>query len=122
PRISMDALLGRLADHGLTDEASARRALEVTLSVLGERLTDDEARLLAEAVPDELSVNIEDSEYDADFSTAELFERVRRRERTTAGRATESTEIVLMALGECLSHEQRIRIARGLPEKASSLL
>jgi uncharacterized protein (DUF2267 family) len=121
-RISMEALLGRLAEHGLSDEPAARRALEVTLAVLGERLTDDEAHVLVEVLPDELCVAIEDSEYDADFSTQELFERVRRRERSAGGRATETTEIVLMALGECLSPDRRLRIARGLPEKASGLL
>jgi uncharacterized protein (DUF2267 family) len=122
PRISMDALLDRIAQHGLADKDAARRSLRATLAVLGERLVDDEAMALAEVVPLELAKSIENSEYDCDFRTEELFERVRRRGRMTAGRARENAEIVLTALGECLSHDLRRRIARGLPEQAAELL
>ena len=121
-RISMDALLSRLAQHGLGDEGAACRSLRATLAVLGERLVDDEAMALAEVVPLELAKSVENSEYDRDFSTEELYERVRRRGRTTAAHAKENTAIVLTALGECLSHDLRRRIARGLPEQAAELL
>ena len=122
PRIPMATLLERLAKHGLVDEEAARRSLRATLAVLGERLVDDEARALVETVPAELVAGLENSEYDADFTTEELFERVRRREQTSAGRARENAEIVLTALGECMDLDRRRRIARGLPELAAQLL
>jgi len=118
----MDELLDHLAQHGLTDEAAAHRSLRATLAVLGERLVDDEAMALTEAVPSELAKSIENSEYDSDFSTEELFDRVRRRDGTPAARAIENAEIVLTALGQCLSPDLRRRIARGLPERAAELL
>jgi uncharacterized protein (DUF2267 family) len=121
-RIAMNELLERLAHRGLVDEVEARASLRATLTVLGERLVDDEAKVLAEVVPDEIAESIEESEYDSDFGTEELFERVRRREHISASRARENAEIVLLALGECLSAERRRRVARGLPEQAAELL
>jgi uncharacterized protein (DUF2267 family) len=119
-RISMADVLARLAEQGLTDEA-ARRSLHATIAVLGERLVDDEARALSEVLPGELAESIEGVEYDTDFSTDELFERVRRRMRTTGGRAREDAEIVLAALGDLVSRDRRHRIARGLPEQAREI-
>jgi len=120
PRISMAAVLDRLAEQGLQDEA-ARRSLYATVAVLGERLVDDEARALAEALPGELAESIEGVEYDSDFSTEELFERVRRRMHTTPARAREDAEIVLAALGDFMSQDRRRRIAHGLPEQAAEI-
>jgi uncharacterized protein (DUF2267 family) len=120
--IPMDTVLEHLARHGLADGDAARRAVRATLAVLGERLVDDEAMALTEVLPAELAPSIENSEYDSDFTTEELFERVRRRDATTPARAREAAEIVLTALGECLTHDLRRRIARGLPEHAAELL
>jgi uncharacterized protein (DUF2267 family) len=121
-RISMDVLLARLVDEGLVDEVTARRALDATVAVLGERLVDDEARALAEVVPAELVANLEAGAYDSDFDAEELFERVRRREQTSAARARESAEVVLAVLGEHLGQDRRHRIARGLPGLAAELV
>jgi uncharacterized protein (DUF2267 family) len=124
PRISMLTLFDRLTDQGLVDEKTARRVLHATLAVLGERLVVDEARALAEALPAELAALVLGSEYDADFSADELFERVRRRAREprNAAHAREAAEIVLAVLGECLDPDRRRRIARGLPGQAAELL
>jgi uncharacterized protein (DUF2267 family) len=119
-RISMPAVLERLAEQGLTGDA-ATLALSATVAVLGERLVDDEARALAEVLPTELAESIEGVEYDTDFSTDELFERVRRRMRTTPARAREDAEIVLAVIGESLGRDVRRRIARGLPEQAAAI-
>lgn len=121
-RISMDVLLERLAERGLTEEAAARRALRTTLAVLGERLVEDEARALAEVLPEGLARIVQGSEYDSDFDADELFERVRRRERAEGARAREDAEIVVAALGECLDDDRKRRIARGLPELVAELL
>jgi uncharacterized protein (DUF2267 family) len=120
PRISMTFVLDRLAEQGLTDEA-ARRSLYATIAVLGERLVDDEARALAEVLPGELAESIEGVEYDTDFTSDELFERVRRRMHTTAARAREDAEIVLAVLGDAMSYDRRRRIGRGLPEQAAAI-
>lgn len=122
PLISMDALLDALAQRGLSTEHEARAVLRATLSVLGERLADDEAKLLAEVLPADLAASVENAEYDSDFAAAELFERVRRRHEMPLGRATECAEIALAALGECLGPDRRRRIARGLPVEAGRLL
>jgi uncharacterized protein (DUF2267 family) len=121
PRIPMQTLLDGLAQHGLTDEASARNALRATLYVVGERLVEDEAKALAEVLPVELA-GVVVNDYDSDFSADELFERVRRREHVRPARAREDAEIVLSVLGEHLGVDRRQRIARGLPGVASELL
>jgi len=121
-RLSLDTILDRLAERGLTDDATARAALHATLAVIGERLVEDEARALAEVLPDELAMLVATNDYDGDFDDAELFERVSRRAHERSGRAREEAEIVLAVLGDCLGAERRRRIARGLPSLAAQLL
>ncbi|MDB4937733.1 MAG: hypothetical protein JWP87_4705 [Labilithrix sp.] len=120
-RITMQTLLGALAERGLDEKPSALRALRATLAVVGEHLVADEAKALAEAMPEELAGLIED-QYDSDFSEHELFDRIGRRERARPSRAREEAEIVLAVLGECLSDDRRRRIARGLPGLAGELM
>ena len=67
---------------GIPDRAAAERALRATLGILGQRLTDDEARDLATELPDELGHVVDQSQYDGDFDGAEFYERMRRREKT----------------------------------------
>jgi uncharacterized protein (DUF2267 family) len=124
-RISLDTILDRLAERGLTDEARARRVLHATLAVVGERLVEDEARALAEVLPDELAPIVSTAGYDSDFTAEELFDRVGRREHASdrpSGRAREEAEVVLAVLGDCLSADRRHRVARGLPGVAGPLV
>jgi len=118
-RIDETRLMEELARRGLAEEGEAGRALRATLAVLGERLLDDEAKALAEVLPAPLARVVEEVEYDCDFDSAELFERVRRRERSTVSRGMEHAEIVLAALGACVEPERRQKIGRGLPEHAA---
>jgi uncharacterized protein (DUF2267 family) len=111
-----------MLEEGFAETADARRSLHSTLAVLGERLVDDEAKALAAGLSLELAAIVEDAEYDCAFGTGELFERVRRRERTTPAAAREHAEIVLTVLGRSLEHDRRAKIARGLPEHAAELL
>lgn len=117
-RVEESRIVDELVRRGLTDAAEARRALRATLAVLGERLLDDEARALAEELPAELAAVVTDVDYDGDFDSSELYERVRRRERAGASRGLEVAEIVLGALGAVLEPDRRRKIARGLPEGA----
>lgn len=124
-RISLDTILDRLAERGLTDEPRARRVLHATLAVLGERLVEDEAQTLAEVLPEELAPLLVTAGYDSDFTADELFDRVARREHTSdrpPGRTREESEVVLRVLGDCLSADRRQRIARGLPGIAGDLV
>lgn len=120
-RIDEGRLAEIMARRGLSAE-EAGRALRATLAVLGERLVDDEAKMLASWLPNGLAKIVEDTDYDADFGTRELFTRVARRMRANAGRAVEDTEIVLAALGETLGGERAKRLAKALPETAADLV
>lgn len=121
--LSLDTILDRLAERGLTDEAKTRSVLHATLAVLGERLVQDEAQALADVLPEELAKIVTTSEYDSDFTADELFERVRRRAHQSGARAREEAEIVVAVLGDCLgTDDRRHRIARGLPGIAAQLL
>jgi hypothetical protein len=82
----MDVLLERVAERGLADEGAARRAMAATVAVMAERLVDDEVKTLAAAVPMDLVASVANSEYDSDFSSDELFERIRYREHATSAR------------------------------------
>jgi len=111
-----------LLDHihtGIADPGVAEKALRLTLSVLGQRLTDDEALALAARLPEELARVVEQSEYsdsDGEFDATEFYERVRRRERTPSGTAREHVNVVLQALGAALDDELRRRLVRALPK------
>lgn len=121
--LSVDTILDRLAERGLTDDVKARTVLDATLAVLGERLVQDEAQALADVLPRELATLVTTSDYDSDFTAEELFDRVRRRAHENGGRAREEAEIVLAVLGECLgTDDRRHRISRGLPGIAAQLL
>ena len=121
-RMTLDGLLERLARRGLPDRETAKRALRATLAVLGERLVDDEAAALAALLPAELAPAVGNVEYDADFGSADLYERVGRRELTAAGAAKEHAEMVLGALGDCLDDDLRTRLARALPRQVGEVL
>ncbi len=121
-RIQEAQLNEHLARRGFRDDAAAPRILRATLAVLGERLVDDEAKALADVLPNGLARVVEDAEYDADFGTEELFARIARRAKAPHGRALETAEIVLAALGECLEPERRKRLAQALPERAAEIL
>ena len=121
-RMTLEGLLESLARRGLPDRETAKRAVRATLAVLGERLVDDEAAALAAVLPAELAQAVDNVEYDADFGSADLYERVARRELTAAGAAKEHAEMILGALGEFLDDDLRARLARALPRQVGDVL
>ena len=121
-RITLKALVERFTRRGLPDGETARRVLRATLAVLGERLVDDEATALADALPAEVAPVVENVEYDADFGSADFYERVARRTLTPAGDAKELAEMIVGALGDCLDHDLRTRLARALPRQVVEVL
>ena len=120
--ITTEALLERSTQRGLSDGETARRTLRATLAVLGQRLVDDEAAALADVLPSEMASAVENVEYDADFDSADFYERVARRTLTPAGNARELAEIVIGALGECLDEDLRVRLARALLLQIAAVL
>jgi uncharacterized protein (DUF2267 family) len=75
PRISSVVLTERIAQNGFPDAVTATLVAHATLRALGERLTDDEARALTEALAPDLADLVDRSEYEGDFESAEfLFE------------------------------------------------
>lgn len=122
---SHEELLARLAEAGLADRASAERALRLTLSVLGQRLTDDEALALCACLPEDLARIVEQSEYsdyDGAFDAVELYDRVRRRAKQPAGVVHEQVNIVLAAIGRDLDDDVRRRLVRALPAPIGDML
>ena len=114
-------IIEKLLAKGFSDAADAERALRATLAALGERLTFDEARSLALALPGDATLFWQESSYDADFDVAELYERVRRREGISLGRARERVQIVLAVLGSLLPEETKKLLERKLPAEVFAL-
>jgi uncharacterized protein (DUF2267 family) len=102
-------------EDGVSERGAAHSAVRATLSVLGQRLTDDEAQMLGARMPGELARLLDQSEYDGAFDAAELYERVRKRQGVSAGIARERVDIVLRAIGENLDDEVRKHLLRALP-------
>jgi uncharacterized protein (DUF2267 family) len=96
--------------------------VRAVLRVLGERLTEDEARLFARGLPAELAPLIEAGKYDGDFDAAELYQRVRIYEQTSPGLVREHVDVVLRALAEGLDPDAVRRLARALPEDVARQL
>jgi uncharacterized protein (DUF2267 family) len=117
-----DALLDRLVQDGFADRAAADRAVHAVLRALGERLTEDEAKLFARRLPAELARVIEDRDYDRDFDAAELYHRVRIYERASPGVAREHVDVVLRALGDAVEPDALRRLARALPDDVARQL
>ena len=107
---------------GLAQRSDAERAVRATLTTLGERLTREEAQAVATALPSSWAGWLLDAGYDGDFDAAELYERVRRREGTSAGFAREHAQVVVRALGDRLADETRRRLEQALPGEVAELL
>ena len=114
-RPSSTAIIESVKLHGLPNARIASRAIVATLHVLGERLTDDEASLVAAALPPDLARVIEQREYESDFDAAELYRRVAAIAKASPGDAREQVDVVLRVIADLLSDEARARVMRALP-------
>ncbi len=114
-------LLDALADAGLPDRATARRIVDATLAVLGERLTSDESAALSACLAPGLRSVLAASTFDASFDAAELYERVRKRAGVSAGLAREQAQVVVQTIGRAAPDETVRRLARALPPELASL-
>jgi uncharacterized protein (DUF2267 family) len=117
--ISHAVLVEAVLERAVPNREVAERVLHSTLTVLGQRLMDDEALALAACLPEELARPLEQSEYseyDGDFDATEFYERVRRRERASRGASKEHVNVALQALGANLDETLRARLTRVLPK------
>lgn len=114
-------LFDALSRAGLSDRATARRIIDATLAVLGERLTADESAALARCLAPPLAALVRQSEYSGEIDSAELYERIRRRAQVSAGLAREQAQVVLSELGRVAPEEITARVARALPHDLAEL-
>ncbi|HVJ94701.1 MAG TPA: DUF2267 domain-containing protein [Labilithrix sp.] len=120
--ISSATLVERVIHDGLPDAISAKLAVMATLRVLGESLTEDEARALTAALASDLADIVTRSEYETDFDSAEFYERARRRMNVAPVAAREGVDIVMRSLGDMLDDTLRVRLARALPHPVGERL
>ncbi len=107
---------------GLSTMGQASTALRATLAALGERIPDEDRDAIARDLPDEVAAILRKRRYRGAFDVAELFERIRRRERVNLGFAREHGQVVCRVLGEALRDETHQRVERVLPAAFVELL
>jgi uncharacterized protein (DUF2267 family) len=121
--IDTKKLVDDLVALGLS-RATAKRSVRATISVLGERLTTDEAHYLAGFFVGEGRLLLEESRHDPEIDAEELFARVRRRlaRGVSLAMARERAQVVLGSLGRHAAPEVRRRLERALPSDIAALL
>jgi uncharacterized protein (DUF2267 family) len=107
---------------GFAGPAEAARAVDATLSALRERLVDDEAGALAQALPEPMAQILRRGAYDCDFGLDELYRRAGEREGVPLGFATEHTQVVCQVLAETIGAELLRRLQQHLPGDLAALL
>ncbi len=115
-------LFEALAEAGLDDRPTARRIIDATVAVLGERLCADENAALGGCLSPALRAILESATYSSDFDEAELYERIRRRSGVNAGLAREQAQVVIATIGRSAAEEVRRRLERALPTGVAELL
>lgn len=115
-------LFDALAAAGPSDRPTARRIIDATLAVLGERLCSHESAALASCLAPTLRGIVAATSFDSDFDAAELYERVRRRAGVSAGLAREQAQVVLAAIGRAAPDEVLVRLERALPAEIAAIL
>jgi uncharacterized protein (DUF2267 family) len=121
-RITWSQLLQRVMDHGLPDHEIAVHAIRVTLHLLGQRLTDDEALSLAAALAPKLERIVDASEYDRQLDGPELYARATQALGASSGRAHEAVDVVVRELGTLVPSDLRRRLYHALPYGLADLL
>lgn len=125
-----EELIERVQDEGdLDSRAEAVRAIEATLSTLGECLYRTERRHLASQLPDEAKgflseyAEPEVTRHEAAFLTLEAFyDRVGARADVTHAHAVERAKAVLAVLRRVLPEGEWEHVLREAPEEYDGLL
>ena len=121
--MELDDLIDRVATIGaIGQRKETERAIAATLSVLGERLGDDDARAVAQDLPVPLGHLILSGRHGFVFDELELYDRVRTREGVPAGFSREHAQAVCEVIGGLLSTATRARLEQHLPRAIVDLL
>ncbi len=112
--------IGPVHDSAPSDEAS--RAIAATLEALGECITGEEARNLADQLPKEVKEPLQQASEDAKVCSLETFLRqVSDKEGVEAGTATDHASAVMSVLKEAASGGEMQAIRAQLPQGFDAL-
>lgn len=115
--LGSESFVEAVADHGDMPRSHARRASEVTLNALGERLSKGEAEDVAEYLPspaDDWLVPDEPARA-LDYDFDELVAHIADQEHVTRERAVEHAEAVTDVLAETVGEAELDRMQSQLP-------
>lgn len=108
--------------HGSVPSDEASRAISATLEVLGECITGEEARNLADQLPKEIKEPLQQASEDAKACSLETFlRRVGEEEGVDAGTATDHASAVMSVLAEAASGGEMEAIRGQLPQGFDAL-
>lgn len=107
---------------GLATPELSRRAIQVTLGALRQRLVDDEAAALARELPEPFAQLMRGGAYDADFTVEDLYYRVHEREGVPVSFAAEHAQAVCQVLAEEIDGETLTRLRKHLSADYAALL
>lgn len=106
---------------GLPGPEEADRAARAVLGAVGERLSRQDLRVLAEDLPSRLTDMLRSGTPGQDFGLEELHARVAEREHVREGFAVEHTGTVCQVLAEALSSAALYRLRENLPAPLAAL-
>jgi uncharacterized protein (DUF2267 family) len=109
-----DTLLAQIERQGLSSE-QAGMALRATLEALGAALVENERCAVSATLPAALRQSFDTRAHLPDLDLEGFFQRVRRHERTPAGRSREHAQIVCRALSEALPAEVVVLLTKHVP-------
>ncbi len=118
--IKVQDRIGPTQGSAASDEASS--AIAATLEALGECITGEEARNLADQLPKEIREPLQQASEDAKVCSLEAFlRRVSEKEGVDAGTATDHASAVMSVLGEAASGGEMEAIRAQLPQGFDAL-
>jgi uncharacterized protein (DUF2267 family) len=101
----------------------AERAARATMETLGERITGEQARMLAEDLPVELRMwLLADGEEAQRFDVKEFLRRVAEREEVDFPTAEEHVKAVFVALARLVRSDEMAKLAGQLPQEYRKLI
>ena len=108
--------------HGSATSDEANRAIVATLETLGECITGEEARNLADQLPKEVKEPLQQASEEAKVCSLEAFlRRISEKEDVDAGMATDHASAVMSVLAEAASGGEMEAIRAQLPQGFAAL-
>jgi uncharacterized protein (DUF2267 family) len=101
----------------------AERAAQATMETLGERITGDQARMLAEDLPVELRMwLLSDGSEAQRFDVGEFLRRVAEREKVDSETAEQHVKAVFVALARLVRSDEMAKLEGQLPQEYRRLI